>query len=112
MTAYSTENLKKNIQIITLSSHVLTEYPFFLPKGFLRDSIKRLKVAHLIVVLIDGGKDITKLIRKYSRAPILFCKKKYTNLLFMNGEKKDLKKKMKCVAFSAIAHNCQFIECS
>lgn len=100
--------LKKNLQILTLSSATLKKYAQFLPRGFLRDSLTRLKYADLIVVLSDDT-DPTRVIRRYSDAPILRCKKIYSALLSIDDKKHPLIP-TSCVAFCAIAFPKRFFD--
>ena len=96
--------LNRDIEIAVMHADDLFGKAHFLPRGLLRDSPKRLKNAHHII--LGGVRDeehfskLEKLIRHYSNAPITAME------LFVENSTKLASKKV--VAFSAIANPKRF----
>jgi len=93
--------LHRDIDIVTLNAYDLFGQGHFLPRGFLRDSPKRLKEADLIVVN-SFHRDVIPLIRKYSASPIVGVQKKITHFEQLDG--KVARAPKKCGVFCGIAN--------
>ena len=83
--------LKRKMDIVLLDGLDLFGKGFFLPRGYLRDSPKRLKkVDYVVVTHLEEGLDKAKIcseIRRYTEAPILGFKAKYSLEARVRGKK-------------------------
>lgn len=90
--------LKRDLEVITLLDKDLQSTQYFLPRGFLREGMKELSRADLIVVT---GKNFSKsLLRKWTKAPLVIVEKRLEKVQFLQKEKISSKD---CAAFTAIA---------
>ncbi len=66
--------LHRDLEIVVLHADDLFGKGFYLPRGLLRDSLRRLRDADLIVVNGVGGKEeLEDQLRPYTQAPIMGC---------------------------------------
>lgn len=85
--------LARDIEIVMMDGQDLFGKGFYLPRGFLRDSPKRLREADFIVVYINSAESeeawnaIRAEIKKYSNAPIIGVRQKVMNNKEIKGKK-------------------------
>jgi tetraacyldisaccharide 4'-kinase len=82
---------------------------FFLPRGYLRDSPKRLRAVDLVVVNgVDDFAAVERVVGKYSDAPVVGMKPRIVGIFGVYGEKTI--KGMRVRVFCAIGNPERFVE--
>lgn len=106
--------LGRDIEIIVISSNDPFGKKHFLPRGYLRDNLKSLKRANLIVALQNGADlelsaENEALLRKYTAAPLVYMKQEITG--FESFQRSDLKidlKEKRIGIFCGVANPSRF----
>ncbi len=107
-------HLARDLEVVVMNAQDPFGQGYFLPRGFLRESISSLSRAHLIIVNHVNEKEefnsIKKEISKYSSAPMIGTKMEVMEIVDLEGQSlPDLQNK-KVSIFCAIAHPDSFLK--
>jgi len=106
-------DIERDLEIVCMRGSDLFGHGYFIPRGLLRDSPKRLKKADLICVNEIENKahfnELTKKIRKYSASPIVGAEMVITEAMTLSGDCVTLQNNLKVGAFCATANPNSFV---
>jgi len=102
--------IKKDIEIVIINASDPFGYNRFLPKGYLRDSLKSLKRANFVVINNADEKTthLEKKIKRYTDASIFQTIVVPNNFYDLSKKKKEIEKNSKVALFCAIAYPAYF----